>query len=123
MAINPKYQPPKTSSGDLKTPVIFYEYKPSNGPEPGEEKKSILHECTAELYNPSMKDIDIMKIKETNEAVTIRIRDTHGEYLPANDHKVDIDDYRYSMKTWEVIDVRPDPKDNRFITILLGVTT
>jgi len=119
--LNTRYKPKETNAGTLRTPVSFYEYAPDRGPEPGQSKKSIIHECYAEIYNPSMKDIQIMEVRGTKEAVTIIIRDTKGEYIPTNKHFVSIHDYRYVNKILNVLDVRPDIRNNDFVTILLGV--
>ncbi|MFC0232749.1 phage head-tail adapter protein [Vagococcus entomophilus] len=116
-----EYKPPKVQTGSLRTPVSFYRYKPHSGPEPGEEEKEILHICYAEIYNPSMKDREILNSIETTNAVTINIRDTKGEYSPTNKHYVEIDDYRYKNVRWDVLDVRNDFENNAFITVLLGV--
>ncbi|WP_024348192.1 phage head-tail adapter protein [Lacrimispora indolis] len=116
-----KYKPKETNAGTLRTPVTFYEYAPDTGPEPGESQKAILYECYAEIYNPSMKDIQIMEVRETKEAVTLLIRDTKGEYIPTNKHFVTIHDYRYVNKVFNVLDVRPDLSNNDFITILAGL--
>ena len=121
MTVNPKYKPPKTDSGDLNTPVSFFEYVPHKGPEPGEEEKEVLFECWAEVYKPSMKDMEILNGKGTNESVTINIRDPYTDYLPTNKHKVELDDYRYKGKIWEIIDVAPDVKNNEFVRIILGI--
>ena len=117
------YKPPKVQTGDLRTPVKFFEYTPSNGPDPGEEEKLLLHECFAEVYNPSMKDLEKLKTVNTKHAVTINIRDSKGEYVPDNKHLVELSDYRYKNIMWEVLDVRYDVQENSFITLLLGVTT
>lgn len=119
--MNTKYKPKETHAGTLRTPVTFYEYAPAHGPEPGQSEKAILHECYAEIYNPSMKDIQVMGVHGTKEAVTILIRDTKGEYIPTNKHFASIHDYRYTNKILNVLDVRPDLQNNNFITILLGV--
>lgn len=123
MSIVFEHRKPDTNSGRLKTPVTFFEYGPVAGPEPGEEQRSVLFFCYAEVYNPSMKDLTVLDGKGTKEAATIRIRDTSGEYVPTNKHFAELTDYRYTDKVFSVIDVRPDLTDNRFVTILLGVTS
>lgn len=116
-----KYEPPKVQSGSLRTPVVFFTLTPSNGPEQGESVKTIVHECFAEIYNPSMKDMEKLKTVDTKQAVTINIRDTKGEYSPTNKEFVEIQDYRYKDVTWNIVEVRPDFENNAFITLLLGV--
>ncbi|MDT2782920.1 phage head-tail adapter protein [Vagococcus fluvialis] len=123
MAINPKYKPKEIVAGELNTPVSFFEFKPSDGPEPGEEEKEELYNCTCLVYNPSSKDRDILQSKGTKEAVTIKIRDPYTDYLPSNKHKVILDDFRYKDKVWDVVDHAPDVENNDFVKIILGVTS
>lgn len=115
-----KYNPPKVHSGKLRTAVDFYEYGPS-GPEPGDYEKTSLFTCFAEVYNSSMKDLELLSTVETKEAVTITIRDTKGEYTVTNKHFVEIFDYRYTGKRFNVIDVRHDVTNNDFVTVVLGL--
>ena len=123
MTINPNYKPKKITAGALNTPVSFFEFKPSNGPEPGDEKKETLYDCTALVYDPSIKDRDLLNGIGTKEAVTIKIRDPFIDYLPSNKHKAQLDDYRYKDKIWEIVDVAPDMENNDFVKIILGVTS
>lgn len=116
-----KYEPPKVQSGSLRTPVVFFEFAPDDGPDPSESAKKELHNCFAEIYSPSMKDIEKLKAVDTKQAITINIRDTKGEYNPTNKDFVEIKDYRYRDVVWNIIEVRNDLTDNAFITILLGV--
>ena len=116
-----QYKPRKTNSGDLKTPVAFFDFQASDGPEPDETKILLLHTCYAEIYSPSMKDLELLKSKETKQAITINIRDTKGEYIPNIKHFVEVDDYRYRGLTWNVISVTYDMTDNSFIKLVLGV--
>lgn len=123
MAINPKYKPKEIVAGELNTPVSFFEFKPSDGPEPGEEEKKELYSCTCLVYNPSSKDRDILQSKGTKEAVTIKIRDPYTDYLPSNKHKVILDDFRYKDKVWDIVDHAPDIENNDFVKIILGITS
>lgn len=123
MAINPNYKPKKITAGELNTPVSFFEFKPSEGPEPGEEEKKELYSCTCLVYNPSSKDRDILQSKGTKEAVTIKIRDPYTDYLPNNKHKVILDDFRYKDKVWDIVDHAPDIENNDFVKIILGITS
>ncbi|WP_376712685.1 phage head-tail adapter protein [Enterococcus faecalis] len=123
--IHPSYKKPKINSGNLRTPVQFWRFVPNDGPEPMEEKREKLYECFCLAYNPSMKDMEILNAKGTNEGLTIKIRDPHQDYIPTNKHKVIIDDYRVlpKGKEWEIVDVSTDFEDNRFIKIVLGATS
>lgn len=116
-----KYKPQKVRIGDLRIPVSFFEYGMVSSPEPSQEKKLLLYECFAEIYSPSMKDLEKLKHSETKQAITINIRDSRGEYIPTNKHFVEINDYRYKDVVWNVIDVVHDMTNNAFIKIILGV--
>ncbi|WP_115357856.1 phage head-tail adapter protein [Enterococcus mundtii] len=120
LPINSKYKRPDIVAGDLNTPVTFFEFKPSDGPEPGDEKRKELYYCTALVYNPSMKDRNILGSKE---GVTIKIRDPQQSYIASNKHKVEIEDYRYKGKTWEIVDVSLDLEDNSFVKLVLELIT
>lgn len=123
MAINPNYKKPEITAGSLNTPVEFWAFKPSDSPDPGEEEEIKLYNCTCLVYNPSSKDRDIMSVKSTKEAVTIKIRDPYTDYLPENKHKVKLDDFRYKDKVWEVVDFAPDIENNDFVKFILGATS
>lgn len=123
MPIKANYQRPKIVAGDLRTPVTFFEYRPATGPDPSDEEKKELYNCTCLAYNPSMKDREILDVTGTKEAVTIKIRDPYTDYLASNKHKAVLDDYRYKGKVWDVIDVTPDIENNEFVKIILGVSS
>ncbi|WP_025728400.1 hypothetical protein [Atopobacter phocae] len=116
-----KYKKPSINRGDLRIPVSFYVYQPSEGPDPDEEKQRLVFKALALAYSPSTKDMNIINAKGTKEGLTIKIRDPHTDFIPNNKHKVIVDDYRYGKdKVWEVLDVSPDFEDNKFIKIVLG---
>lgn len=123
MSFKESYQRPKIVAGDLRTPVTFFEFNPTNGPDPSDEEKEELYKCTCLAYNPSMKDREILDVTGTKEAITIKIRDPFTDYLASNKHKVILDDYRYKGKVWDVMDVSPDLENNEFVKIILGVSS
>lgn len=112
----------KSRTGKLNTKITFWEYKPSKGPEPGELQKKILYQTRAEIYDPSLKDLEILNGKGSKKALTMVVRDPGRKYVPNNKHYVEILDYRLEG-IWNIMDVRPDITENRFLTILLGLTS
>lgn len=122
--INTKYVQKKTGSGELRTPVSFYAYAPSTGPEPTEEEFEKLFECFCEVYSASSKDLEIITSKSVTAktAVTIRIRDSFGEFYPSTEGYAELHDYRYNSMRFNIVDVRPDLVEQDFITVLLVVT-
>ncbi len=69
----------KSRTGKLNTKIVFWQYQPNRGPEPGEKEKKILYKARAEIYDPSMKDLEILNGKGTKKVVTIVIRDPRGK--------------------------------------------
>ena len=53
MANNRKF----ITGGDMRTPVIFYTAKPKDDFLPGEVIESEYHQCFANVYPPSQKDL------------------------------------------------------------------
>lgn len=127
--MKPHFNPNKTGSGELRIPVTFYQYEPDDSPFPSESELKPVYTCFAEAYNASMKDIEVLKGVNAKRSVTIKIRDSKGEYFPSTEHYAALQDYRYSSTMngitkpirFNIVDVRPDLKNNDFITILLAV--
>ncbi|WP_239255419.1 phage head-tail adapter protein [Listeria ilorinensis] len=118
-----KYTSPDIQSADLRTPVVFYGAKPNKGPEPGETTDEKLYACFGDVYNPSAKDLSILEGTETEEAVTVKIRDTRGGYLPSTSDYLVLDDWRYRGKEFAVKSVGPDLENNNYIKVIAGVVT
>ncbi|MFC6170457.1 hypothetical protein [Loigolactobacillus jiayinensis] len=127
MAERPQYQFKKiaVNTGQLRTPIRFIGAAPNDGPEPGESGTELLFECLGLAYSPSAKDQDYLTSHGAKLGVTIKIRDTAGEYDPSAEHMAVIDDRRYYKNgrpiTWKIKQVAPDFEDNRFVKIVLGV--
>ncbi|MBC1458474.1 phage head-tail adapter protein [Listeria newyorkensis] len=116
-----KYVSPKVHGGDLKTPVVFYEYKPHDSPEPGEEERKVLYKCFADVYNPSVKDLQILNNTSSVESITLNIRDPHEDYVATTKHYIEIDDFRYSGKRFNVKFAGPDLEKNNCLKIIAVV--
>lgn len=110
------------TSGDLRTPVYFYGQLPSDDGEPGDMPDTQVFMAFAQVYGASTKDTAILNSHEYSAGVTIKIRDTRGEFVPdPSKNTVVIDDYRYaSVADWDILDVRPDFEDDAFTVVVLG---
>ena len=53
-----------------------------------------LFTCFAEVYNPSIKDIEISRDKSVKASLTINIRDPQTDYYVDNKHQVKVFDNR-----------------------------
>jgi len=116
------------NAGKLNTRIQFFEYAPNDGPEPGESEKLKLWECWAEVYEPSMKDHESLRTTNVLSAVTIRIRDTRGEFIPRNEHYMSVLDDAYSdgkgdYVRFNINKIQPDVKDKRFIKVVAEAST
>lgn len=105
-------------SGELRTPVTFYEYSPKHGPEPGEAEKQVLYECMAKIDEVWLKDLERAKSNGTLSDVTITIRDPLGDYIPTDKHYISIDSPEYKNKRYNVKHAQPDLQNRKFINII-----
>jgi len=117
-----KYKPPRVNTGDLRTPITFYEYAANEGPEPGESEINTLYEAWSKIDNVWLKDLEIAKSNGTLSDITITIRDPQADYLPNNKHYLSIDAPEYRDKRYNVKHVQPDLQNKDFITIVAGLT-
>ncbi|WP_112181382.1 head-tail adaptor protein [Paraliobacillus zengyii] len=113
-----KYKPPRVHSGELRTPITFFEYTPNPGPEPGEKEETTLYECMAKIDEVWMKDVELAKSNGTLSDITIVIRDPLQDYIPTDKHYILIDHPQYKDNRYNVKQVQPDPQNNRFINVI-----
>lgn len=118
-----KYKPPRVKTGDLRTPITFYEYAPNPGPEPGESEKNILYEAWAKIDSVWLKDMETAKANGTLSDITITIRDPHASFTPDNKHYISVDADGYRDKRYNVKHVQPDLQNKDFITVVAGLVT
>lgn len=118
-----KYKQPRVHSGQLRTPIIFYEYAPNDGPEPGENKKSVLFECMCKVDRVWLKDLELAKSNGTLSDITITIRDPQDDYRPTNLHYLEIEDRDYKNKSYNIVTAQPNLQDRRFIDIVAKVAS
>lgn len=113
-----QYKRPAISTGELNKPVDFFVVYPSDGPEAHMgDVEEILFTCMAEVYESSMKDMEAHSTVASNFLITMKIRDTYGEYLPETKHQFRINHHNYPGD-YNVIDVSPDTRDEGFIKIV-----
>ncbi|MGG3383077.1 phage head completion protein [Heyndrickxia faecalis] len=117
------YKPPRVGTGELRTPVIFYEYAPNDGPEPGETEKQVLYNAWAKVDSVWLKDLETAKANGTLSDLTITIRDPQGDYRPTNKHYISVEVPEYWDKRYNVKSVQPDLQNRDFLTIVAEVST
>lgn len=113
-----EYKPPRVHSGELRTPVTFYEYVPKEGPEPGSEKKKVLFNAWAKVDEVWLRDVEQAKANGTLSDITITIRDPQAEYIPTNKHYVEIDAPEYQNKHFNIKQAQSDLQNHSFINII-----
>lgn len=116
-----EYKSPRVHSGELRTPVTFYEYQANDGPEPGEKEKKVLFKSWAKIDEIWLKDMELAKSEGTESDVTIIIRDPLDDYILTNKHYVSIDDRIYRNNRYNIKHVQPDVQDRNFINIVAGL--
>ena len=92
----------------------------NKGPYPDEEEKMELYSCFCKIYNPSMKDREILKATESKSGLTIIVRSSKIEYLPQTNHLVKIDRGLYSDKLFNIEEIRIDTPDIGYNTVVLS---
>jgi Phage head-tail joining protein len=113
-----KYDPPRISSGELRTPVIFYELTPYDGPEPGVKAETVLFTTWAKVDHVWLRDLEQAKANKTLSDVTIAIRHPAGEYFPTNRHHFRIEAPGYADLKYNVEHVQNDFPNTSFMTIV-----
>ncbi|HEL1612376.1 phage head-tail adapter protein [Streptococcus suis] len=108
------------SNGDLRSPVVFYSSTVEEGLDGRDMAFEKVFSTFADVYNPSLKDLEISKSKGVKASLTLVIRDPLTAYVPKNQHFVEILDLRYAGQKWEILDIRPRFDERSFLTIVLG---
>jgi hypothetical protein len=121
--VQENYKRPRIDIGDLRTWVIFYEYAPNDGPEPGEQKKQVLYECFARVDEVWSRDVEQAKANNTLSDLTITIRDPLGDYIPRNVHYLEIEALEYADRHYQIREVQPDLQNRQFTKVIAEVTT
>lgn len=116
-----EYKKPRANSGDLRTPVTFYEFAPNEGPEAGEVEQKTLFDAWAKVEKVWLRDLEQAKANGTLEDITILIRDPQEDYLPTNHHYIGVNDRNYFGKRYQIKSVQPDLQSKEFITIIAGL--
>lgn len=120
-SIQYRYRGSRLNSGDLRTPISFYEYAPSEGPEAGEEESRVLYECFADVQKVFLRDMEVAKSNGTLEDITVKIRDPLEDFLPDTAHYIGVNDRHYFGKRYNVKSIQPDLKNAGFIIVIAGL--
>lgn len=111
------------NSGDLRTPVTFFQFAPKPGPDPGEMQKRALYSCFAEVQKVWMRDLEQAKANNTLNDITVRIRDPLDDYTPSNKHHLSVEHRGYEGQQFNIKSVQPDTKNAGFLVIVAGAVT
>lgn len=121
-----KYKEPRVHTGELRTPVTFYQYQANDGPEPGEEEKKTLYKSWAKIDEVWMRDLEIAKQNGTESDLTITIRDPLDDYRANHKHYISVDAPEYKKSNgdfmkYNIKQVYPDLQDRQFLKIVAGL--
>lgn len=120
--VQENYKRPRIDIGDLRTWVVFYEYAPNEGPEPGEQQRKVLYECFAHIDEVWSKDVEFAKVHGNLSDLTITIRDPLGDYIPRSTHYLEIEAPEYADRHYGISEVQPDLQNRQFTKVIAGVT-
>lgn len=114
-----EYRHPRVHSGELRTPVTFYEYRPKkDSPFPDEYEYAELYSCWAKVDRVWLKDLEKAKQNNTVSDVTLTIRDPGIDYIPSNKHFLMIDAPEYKDFVYNITSSQPDLQHRDFVTIV-----
>lgn len=116
-----EYRKRKVHSGELRTPVIFYEYQPVEGPYPDQEEKEKVYSCWAKVESVWLRDLEQAKQNGTESDVTLTIRDPLQEFIPTNKHFIRIDTYDYKHLVYNITTSQPDLQHRDFIKVIASL--
>lgn len=112
----------RVNNGDLRTPVIFYEYRPKkDSPYPDEFEYAVLYQCWAKVDRVWLRDLETAKQNNTISDVTLTIRDPLQEFMPTNKHFIKIESFDYEHLVYNVTSSQPDLQHRDFITIVASL--
>lgn len=102
------------TGGDMRTPVIFYTFTPSDDFMPGETEKEVYFKCFANVYPPSQKDLNLTDNEASISMVT---------FYPigleiTNDIVFEIDLPRYKGKQFNISLIEDDTDNHMNIKIV-----
>ena len=113
----PTFKKNKTNAGSLRTPAFFYAIE-DNSFEPNAKEELVeVYSCFAEIYNPSIKDIEIMNSQGVKSGLTLIIRNTIGQFIPTFDNVVKVDNEFYKDKVLKIVNIAPS---DSFIKLILS---
>lgn len=111
----------KINSGELRVPATFYEYRPNEGPLPGEDVKHTLFTCFVRVDEVYKSQLEQAKANGTLNDVTVTMRDPLDTYLPDEKHRFELDMRGYKDKHFNIKRVQPDSKNFGYLTIIASV--
>lgn len=123
-----------THNGTLNKLITFYRMTVSDEFYETDKVTEKKYKAWGEVSDMSFQDLENLKGRFTKNAlalesikskavksfVTVKIRDPLGEFLPINSDMVKIQDQRYEELEWEILEVKPDLRDSRYLIISLG---
>lgn len=110
----------ETTNGDLRTLLTFYTAKVAEGLDGRDVAKVPVFMAMGEVYQPSLKDLEIASGKGVQARLTVKIRDPLSAYVPKSSDLVEVSDGRVDGEIWSILDIRPDFHQRDFLVMVLG---
>ncbi|HDP6031881.1 TPA: head-tail adaptor protein [Staphylococcus aureus] len=116
------FKKPKITTRRLKTRVYFYEYVENADPEAGEKEGKLLYSCWASVDGVWLRELEQAISNGTQNDIRIYIRDPRGDYLPNEEHYLEIES-KYFRSRLNIKQISPDLDNKDFIMIRGGYSS
>ena len=100
---------------NLKDVITFYKIV-SSGPEAGSGTPEEVFKAYAEIYQPSVKDVQLGNLETEKTSITVIIRNSYPEYLPKVNETFKVETGMYTGLNFDINTVAP--VDEGFIKIV-----
>lgn len=100
---------------NLKDYITFYDVV-NSGPEPGMGTTEEVFKASAEIYEPSVKDVQLGNLELDKTSITVIIRNSFPEYVPNVKQTFTVNTGMYQGMTFNIKNV--SPKDANFMKIV-----
>jgi len=76
--------------------------------------------CWAEISDAEQRDYNLLRETNSQETLTLKIRDPLSTFQPKNSDVVIVNYQRHNNELWNVINIKPDFYNRKFLTVTLA---
>lgn len=109
-----------THNGTLRTLVTFKHPSLSDDVFESIQLQDEGYTCWAEISDAEQRDYNLLRETNSQETLTLKIRDPLSTFQPKNSDVVIVNDQRHNNELWNVINIKPDFYNRKFLTVTLA---